>query len=152
MVPTAFVVLDALPRTPNGKIDRNALPAPDRSRVEGTTAVAPESDIERTIAGVWQDMLALDAVGVETNLFDLGANSLMMVQANSRLREALSRNVSLVEMFRFPTVRSLAEHLDGGSEQVAVAMQSSQDRGQTRKDAMQRRREARQGARPDRGR
>ena len=147
MVPTAFVLLDALPRTPNGKIDRNALPAPDRSRVEGATAVAPASDIERTIAAVWQDMLSLDAVGVETNLFDLGANSLMMVQANNRLREALDRRVSLVEMFRFPTVRSLAEHLDGGAEEEAELMKSSADRGAGRKDALARRREAR-GSRP----
>ena len=115
MVPTAFVLLDALPRTPNGKIDRNALPAPDRSRVEDAeTLVAAEGDLEETIATIWQDILSLDAVGVETNLFDLGANSLMMVRASSRLGEALGRKVSLVEMFGYPTVRSLAAHLGAG--------------------------------------
>ena len=151
MVPTSFVVLDALPRTPNGKIDRNALPAPDRSRSEGSTVAAPPaSDFERAIVSVWQDMLSLDIVGVETNLFDLGANSLMMVQATARLGEVLGRRLSLVEMFRFPTVRSLAEHLDGGQEQDSEAMKQSHERGHSRKEALQRRREARQGSRPTR--
>lgn len=156
MVPTAIVVLDALPRTPNGKIDRNALPAPDRSRTEADVAVvAPENEIEHTIAGIWRDMLALDTVGVETNLFDLGANSLMMVQASSRIGVALERPISLVEMFRFPTVRSLAGHLeggglDGGSDVEQVAMQRSQDRGQNRKDALLRRRSVRSEGRGER--
>jgi acyl carrier protein len=153
MVPTAFVVLDALPRTPNGKIDRNALPEPDRSRTEDiAVAAAPDNDFERAIVAVWQDMLSLDAVGVETNLFDLGANSLMMVRAVARLSEALGRSLSLVAMFRFPTVRALAAHLNGGEEQASAAMRQSHERGQSRKDALPRRRDLRQGARPDRKR
>jgi acyl carrier protein len=142
MVPTAFVMLDALPRTPNGKIDRNALPQPDRGRVEGSDElVPPASDIELTIATIWQDLLALDAVGVETNLFDLGANSLMMVRASSRLGEALERRVSLVEMFAHPTVRALALHLGGGSDDDrGPALSQSQDRAQARREAMRRRR------------
>ena len=151
MVPTAFVVLQALPRTPNGKIDRNALPAPDRSRTEGSVAAAPPAnDFERSIATVWQDMLSLDAVGVETNVFDLGANSLMMVQASARLSELLSRKVSLVDMFRFPTVRSLAGFLGDDGSGGPDDVQESLERGQSRKDAMQRRRDARQRPKPDR--
>ena len=151
MVPTAFVVLQALPRTPNGKIDRNALPAPDRSRTEGSVAAAPPAnDFERSIATVWQDMLSLDAVGVETNVFDLGANSLMMVQASARLSELLSRKVSLVDMFRFPTVRSLAGFLGDDGSDGPDDVQESLERGQSRKDAMQRRRDARQRPKPDR--
>ena len=148
MVPTAFVVLDALPRTPNGKIDRNALPAPDRGRVEGSEqVVAPSNDIEAAIAAVWQDMLSLDAVSVETNLFDLGANSLMMVRASTRLSEAVGRRVSLVEMFGYPSVRALAEYLgDGGSSDTAI--KQSQDRAQTRREAMQRRRDLAAAAAP----
>jgi natural product biosynthesis luciferase-like monooxygenase protein len=146
MVPTAFVLLDALPRTPNGKIDRNALPAPDRGRVEDAEVlVAPASDIEVTIATIWQDILSLDAVGVETNLFDLGANSLMMVRASSRLGEALGRKVSLVEMFGYPTVRSLAAHLGGGEGDTALSQ--SQERAEARREAMRRRQEARAGRR-----
>ena len=151
MVPSAFVVLDALPRTPNGKIDRHALPAPHRSRSEGSfVAAAPVNDFERSIAAVWQDMLSLDAVGVETNVFDLGANSLMMVQASARLSDLLGRRVSLVEMFKHPTVRQLADSLGARADETAAAVQDSQGRGQSRKDAMQRRRDARQRVRPDR--
>jgi len=73
-----------------------------------------------------------------------------MVQATARLGEVLGRRLSLVEMFRFPTVRSLAEHLDGGQEQDSEAMKQSHDRGHSRKEALQRRREARQGSRPTR--
>ncbi len=151
MVPSAFVVLDALPRTPNGKIDRNALPAPDRGRSEGEATAAPANELERAIATVWQDMLSLDAVGVETNLFDLGANSLMMVKASARLAGSLGRTVSLVDLFRYPTVRALAAHLvDAGGEADAEVLNDSQDRAQARKDAMARRRDARAGARPGR--
>jgi SAM-dependent methyltransferase/acyl carrier protein len=148
MIPTAFVILDALPRTPNGKIDRNALPAPDRGRVEGSEqVVAPSNDIEASIAEVWRDILSLDAVSVETNLFDLGANSLMMVRASTRLSEAVGRRVSLVEMFGYPSVRALAEYL-GDGDVGGTAIKQSQDRAQTRREAMQRRRESRGGRRP----
>ena len=148
MIPTAFVILDALPRTPNGKIDRNALPAPDRGRVEGSEqVVAPSNDIEAAIAEVWRDILSLDAVSVETNLFDLGANSLMMVRASTRLSEVVGRRVSLVEMFGYPSVRALAEYL-GDGDTGGTAIKQSQDRAQTRREAMQRRREARGGRRP----
>ncbi len=149
MVPTAFVLLDALPRTPNGKIDRNALPAPDRSRVEDAerarrrrraTSRSRSPRSGRTSS-------SLDAVGVETNLFDLGANSLMMVRASSRLGEALGRKVSLVEMFGYPTVRSLAAHLGGDGDGDEAALSQSQDRAEARREAMRRRQGARAGRR-----
>jgi len=144
MVPSAFVVLEAMPRTPNGKIDRAKLPAPDRKRTEAaSTYAAPKSDAERQIASVWQDMLNLEAVGVDHNFFDLGANSLMMVQASARLSSVLGKNVSLVDLFRFPTVRSLATFVDGAGAADTAAMKQSQDRAQARKDAMQRRRDVR---------
>jgi natural product biosynthesis luciferase-like monooxygenase protein len=146
MMPTAFVVLEALPRTPNGKIDRNALPAPDRSRIEDAAElVEPEGDIEVTIAAIWQDILSLDAVGVETNLFHLGANSLMMVRASSRLGDALGRRVSVVEMFAYPTVRALAGHLGNGDDDATI--QRSQDRAEARRQAMRRRGGTRPGRR-----
>ena len=148
MVPTAFVILESLPRTPNGKIDRNALPAPDRGRSEGSILVeAPSNDFERSIASVWQHMLSLDAVGVESNLFELGVNSLMMVQAASRLGEVLGQSVSVVEMFRYPTVRSLADHLAGDEQEHDASLQGSRDRGQSRRDAVRRRRDSRKAPR-----
>jgi SAM-dependent methyltransferase/acyl carrier protein len=149
MIPSAFVSLDAYPLTPNGKVDRKALPAPDRARREAATEyTAPTNDLEQVIATVWQDMLSIDRVGADQNFFDLGANSLMMVQVNGRLRSALGRSVSLVDMFRFPTVRALAAHLGDGAKPADEALvNESADRAQTRRDAMARRRDARQAQR-----
>ena len=139
MVPSAFVLLEALPLTPNGKIDRNALPAPDRARSESTTHEPPKNDLEREIISVLKELLGADEVGVDDNFFDVGANSLLMVQASVRLRTALGRNVPLVRMFQFPTARALASSL-GVSDADAGAVKRSQDRAQVRRDAIQRQR------------
>jgi natural product biosynthesis luciferase-like monooxygenase protein len=148
MIPSAFVVLDALPLTANGKVNRKALPVPDRDRQEAATEyVAPASDLERTIGEVWQQLLGLAQVSTQDNLFDLGANSLLMVQANGRLKTALGRELSLVEMFRFPSIATLAAHLaiaptadDPRAESRSEATDRGQDRGQQRREAMLRRR------------
>ena len=153
MVPSAFVVLDALPLTPNGKVDRKALPAPDRQqRASAEVYAPPSSDIERAMLGVWQDMLSLEQIGTRDNLFDLGANSFLMVQANGRLRAVLGKAVSLVDMFRFPTIGALSAHLGGGSgggpdAGEDASAQEGQQRAAARKDAMQKRRDLRQRAR-----
>ncbi len=144
MVPSTFVLLDALPLTPNGKINRKALPAPERTRQgSAATYTTPQNEVERVIASIWGELLNLDQVGTHDNFFDLGGNSLLMVQANGKLRRALETTVSLVDMFRFPTVSLLAKHLSQGSDEKA-ALQQSQDRAQVRKDAMVRRRQVRQ--------
>jgi natural product biosynthesis luciferase-like monooxygenase protein len=154
MVPGAFVILDALPLTPNGKIDRQSLPEPDRARVEVAAAyTAPASELERIIADTWGELLGLDRVGTTDTFFDLGANSLLMVQAHAALREKLQRPLSLVDLFHFPTVgalaASLAASLEGGAPESS-ALVESQARAQTRVDAMQRRRQGRLAARtPD---
>jgi natural product biosynthesis luciferase-like monooxygenase protein len=148
MVPSAYVLLEALPLTPNGKIDRAALPAPERVRTESASHTPPGNDIERHIVGVLKELISLDDVGIDDNFFDLGANSLLMVQVSVRLRTLLGRSVPLVRMFQFPTARSLASSLgaaEGGSP-ADEAVKQSQDRAQVRRDAMQRMRELR-GAR-----
>lgn len=139
MVPNAIIVMDSMPRTPNGKLDRKALPAPDE-RVVSVEAefTAPESELEKTIAQVWRDLLGIARVGMLENFFDLGANSLLMMQANMRLRQKLGRELSLVELFRFPTVRTLAEHLSGHQDAQKTLNQSAQ-RGHARRDALRRR-------------
>jgi amino acid adenylation domain-containing protein len=112
MLPAAFVVLDALPRTPSGKLDQRALPAPDGQRPQLAAAYTPPRDaIERTITAIWQDVLKLDQVGVHDHFFDLGGHSLLMVQVHSRLRELLGRELALVDLFRHPTISALARHL-----------------------------------------
>jgi natural product biosynthesis luciferase-like monooxygenase protein len=150
MLPGAFVVLDALPLTPNGKVDRKALPEPDRQRQEAATPyVAPGDDIERLIAETWQELLALERVSTHDNFFDLGANSLLMVQAHSALKQKLGRPLSLVDLFRFPTVHALATHLSRtGEPEDSAVLQATEARAQARADALNRRRQTRQAGRP----
>jgi amino acid adenylation domain-containing protein len=119
MVPAAFVFLPALPLSPNGKVDARALPAPERVRPELEAAyAAPKSELERIIATVWQEELKVETVGIHDNFFDLGGHSLLLARVHSRLREALDRDLSLVELFKNPTVSSLAAAL---SAQPAAA-------------------------------
>jgi acyl carrier protein len=120
MLPSAFVVLDALPLLPNGKINRGALPPPPEG-LEGESAgeadAAPRDELERTIADAWREVLGGAEVGIRANFFsDLGGHSLLAVQAVLKLRERLGPQVSFVDMFQFPTVSALAEHWRGGAD------------------------------------
>jgi hypothetical protein len=141
MVPSAWVVMDALPITPNGKIDRRALPAPERPQSAGTTREPPKNDIERSIVGVLRELLGGGDIGVDDNFFDLGANSLMMVQASVRLRSVLGRPVPLVHMFQHPTARLLAAALGEPDKTTDASVKQSQNRARMRTDAMQKRRD-----------
>ena len=117
MVPAALVFLDELPRTVNGKLDAARLPAPAHTRPELAAAyAAPRSELERSIAAVWSAALKLESVGLDDNFFDLGGHSLLMAKVHARLGEALGRMVSLIELFQYPTVGSLARHLARGTE------------------------------------
>lgn len=126
MVPGTVVALDRLPRGERGKTDRRALPAP--APATGTPGGArpgdrPGTELGRTLATIWRDVLGLDHVGADDNFFDLGGHSLLMVRVQSRLAEALGRDVPVVDLFRYPTVRSLARHLadgDGGHPRPAA--------------------------------
>jgi amino acid adenylation domain-containing protein len=118
MIPASFVMLEGLPLTANGKLDRKALPAPDCARPDLRVSYrAPETELELTIARVWQDMLKLDKVGVHDNFFDLGANSLMVVQVSSLLKDEIRREISVVDLFKYPSIKALAEHLNRKPDQ-----------------------------------
>ncbi|MBE9080748.1 hypothetical protein IQ278_01035 [Tolypothrix sp. LEGE 11397] len=121
MLPSSFVLLEAMPLTPNGKVDRRALPAPEigRSQIE-TAYVKPQNEIENIIARVWQDTLQIDKVGIHDNFFDLGGHSLLMAQVSQKLLEALEQKISIVQLFQFPTIHSLAEHLSPSLNQGQV--------------------------------
>ncbi len=114
MVPSDFLAVPALPLTPGGKVDRRALPEPAGTRPEAPGYVEPGTALERTIAGIFGDLLRVDRVGLNDNFFELGGHSLLVVRAHQRLREALGREIPVVDLFRFPTVARLARHL--GSE------------------------------------
>ncbi|MDF5729367.1 MAG: amino acid adenylation domain-containing protein, partial [Rhizonema sp. PD38] len=111
MVPSVFMMLKALPLTPNGKIDRLSLPAPDQARPElEETFVAPSTEIEQTIATIWQEMLQVEKVGLNDNFFELGGHSLLLVQVHSKLREVLNQEVSITDLFKHPTISLLTKY------------------------------------------
>jgi amino acid adenylation domain-containing protein len=113
MVPAAFVMLEALPLTPNGKVDRKALPAPDTARPELEAVYQPpQTEVEQTIADIWQKLLQLEDVGIHDNFFELGGHSLLLVQVHSKLREAFKRDLSVLDLFRYPTINSLANYFN----------------------------------------
>ncbi|MGB8508242.1 MAG: amino acid adenylation domain-containing protein, partial [Pyrinomonadaceae bacterium] len=112
MIPTAFVMLEQMPLTPNGKVDRKALPAPDASRAGSDDAyVAPRSPVEEMLVQIWSDVLRLKRVGVHDNFFALGGHSLLGMQTVSRVRETLQVEAPLRSLFLSPTVAEFAEQL-----------------------------------------
>jgi hypothetical protein len=113
MLPSAMMVLDRLPLNPNGKVDRKNLPLPEiQSSRKETGYRAPTSEIEQTIAAVWQEVLGHPKVGIHDNFYDLGGNSLLMVRVHTKLRKILKRDLSIMEMFfQYPTIHALAEFL-----------------------------------------
>jgi len=142
MVPAHYIALDAFPLTPNRKVDRKALPAPDKSRTVATAeVVAPTNAIEETIIGIWMDVLGIASAGIDDNFFDLGGHSLLAVKAHRRLTEAFTRPIAITDLFRYPTVRALAAFL--GADAGADAVQKAEDRAETRREMMARRRQAR---------
>ncbi|MEH2268244.1 MAG: amino acid adenylation domain-containing protein [Nostoc sp.] len=110
MLPTAFVILESLPLTPNGKVDRRALPDPDLHQ-ELSDYVMPNTELERIIAGIWQKALAVEKVGIYNNFFELGGHSLLLVKINQQLQEELGLELSIVDMFNYPTIQSLSQYL-----------------------------------------
>jgi amino acid adenylation domain-containing protein len=113
MVPSTFVILEALPLSTNGKIDRKALPAPGPGQLEPVVEyVAPRNPLEESLARVWTEVLEVERVGVHDNFFDLGGHSLQSVQLVARLTAALNRPVSVKMVFQAPTVAAMADALE----------------------------------------
>ncbi|RIV54755.1 non-ribosomal peptide synthetase [Burkholderia pseudomallei] len=111
MVPRAIVRVDAMPLLPNGKLNRRALPAPPRAEVAAGERKAPRTPLHRLLAACWADVLRRDAVGIDENFFELGGDSLLGAQLLSRVKRDLELDARLGDLFRHPTVESLAEHL-----------------------------------------
>ena len=112
MVPSAFIVMEALPRTISGKIDRNALPVPGRTRAGMVEYVEPSTHVEKVVAGIWTEVFGIDQVGINDNFFQLGGHSLRATQILSRVRAALNVEVPLRNLFETPTVAGLAALID----------------------------------------
>jgi amino acid adenylation domain-containing protein len=111
-VPASVILVPALPLTPNGKVDAAALPR-GPLRVNGGSPGELSSGTERVIAGVWREVLGLVRIGPHDNFFDVGGHSLTLVAVHAKLTRVLSRPVSVVDLFQYPSIRALAGHLDG---------------------------------------
>ncbi len=153
MVPTTFVKLEAFPLTTSGKIDRKALPVPVRKEASSAERALPQTQLERDLAAIWQQVLGVEKVGIHDNFFDLGGHSLLMAQAHSRLQELLGREVPIVELFQYPTISLLAQHLSQASGEdttgakTSTAVQQGKERAQQQREAL-RRQQARLTRRP----
>jgi amino acid adenylation domain-containing protein len=111
MVPSAFVILEAMPLNRNGKIDRRALPAPAGRRQLGTSYVAARSPVEQQLVAIWSEVLRIEQIGIHDNFFELGGHSLLATQVISRIRDALQADLPLRALFEAPTVAGLTEVL-----------------------------------------
>jgi natural product biosynthesis luciferase-like monooxygenase protein len=155
MVPAHVVRLDAFPLTPNGKVDRKALPAPRAAAPAAPKAIVPlEGGVEATIAAVWARVLGVPQVGRSDNFFTLGGHSLLAVQAHREMKVALnSDRIAITDIFRFPVVSALADHIaklvPGATAQPAAAVApppqaAATEAADSRMDAMARRRAMRE--------
>ena len=119
MLPSRFVLLEALPLTPNGKVNRNLLPTLQQGRDNlETNFVAPRNQIEEVIAGIWQELLSVQKIGIYDNFFDLGGHSLLATQVIYKMREALQTELPLRSLFDSPTVAAIAERIANTQEQI----------------------------------
>ncbi|WP_171208265.1 MULTISPECIES: MupA/Atu3671 family FMN-dependent luciferase-like monooxygenase [unclassified Ruegeria] len=130
MVPSQFMVMADFPLTPNGKIDRKALPKPVLEQVEDGASAATE--FEAGIAEIWAEALDVPSVPVTVNFFDLGGHSLLVVQLRRRLKDKLGLDVAVTDIFRFPTVRGLAEHLGQSGTDTGNQPSKAASRGAAR--------------------
>jgi amino acid adenylation domain-containing protein/non-ribosomal peptide synthase protein (TIGR01720 family) len=148
MVPTAFIFLDTFPLTPNGKVDRRALPAPETA--PEAAYIPPRGPMEQTLATLWREVLGLERIGREDNFFDLGGHSLLLVRLRDRLQETLGREVPMLDMFQYTTLQTMAAHLAAPaiSEALSTAAETADtvqagelQKGRDRREQMRRRRE-----------
>ena len=145
MVPSRVNVLPTLPLTPNGKLDRRALATSGSAPPSPQMVHAiPQGSLEATIAAVWSEVLDLAQIDPTASFFDLGGHSLLAAQVLYVLRRRLGRELTITDVFRFPTVRALAQHLATGDD--ATAVRSSRDRAAARRDILARRRLAREAS------
>ncbi|HEU5132997.1 MAG TPA: condensation domain-containing protein, partial [Pyrinomonadaceae bacterium] len=113
MIPSVFMLMTDLPLDPNGKVDKRALPAPERAQPElEATFVSPRTPTEELLAGIWTEVLGLEQIGIHDNFFELGGHSLLATQVVSRIRNLFQAEISLRVLFQNPTIAALAAEID----------------------------------------
>jgi amino acid adenylation domain-containing protein len=147
MVPSAFTFLERLPLTVNGKLDVKALPVPDRAVPAAGAGFAGGTALERSIAGIWREVLQCGEPGLDDNFFDVGGTSIHVAEVHSRLQKLLERQFSITELFAHSTVRKLAAHFTAG---VAPGSSGASDAARLRAQRQREALSARRNVRPDR--
>ena len=133
MVPATYMLLNNLPLTSNGKVDRRSLPIPSYLSVKkGTYYVMPQTEAEQLIAKVWQEVLQVERIGIYDNFFDIGGDSLLLVKTQVKFQTILGRDLPLVEMIKCPTIESFAKYLSQNTN-TQTAAKKGQDRAKSRK-------------------
>ena len=146
MVPTAFVVLDAMPVTPSGKLDRRLLPEPEDVSPISQEDETPQNELERSVFAVWQEVLQKDSLGLNDNFFDLGGHSLLLARVHSKLQSQVDRQLSMTDLFQYPTIRSLATYL--GHDRIdGTFLDRARGRARDQREAAERRNQAFRGQR-----
>jgi hypothetical protein len=122
MVPSIFIALEEIPLTPNGKVDRKRLPKPEASiRETSTPMTSPRNRVEEQLVQIWSEILGVNRVGVRDNFFDLGGHSLLLIRVHARLRHELDPDVAVIDLFRYPTIESMASWLNRRSQSLTIA-------------------------------
>lgn len=145
MLPSAFVLLESMPLTVNGKLDRQKLPAPSRERPQLEQAyISPQTDLELLLAGILSDLLKIDRIGIDDNFFDLGGTSISILQVAVRVQKELGIQLPTVKLFQYSTIGSLAKYLDS-NQNSQPSSDKLQNRAQRQQAARTRRRNHQQG-------
>lgn len=136
MVPSTFMKLKEFPLTQNGKIDRKSFPDPFfKQNMTRSNIVKPKNEIERTIAEAWRKVLNINQVSVNDNFFEIGGHSLMMVKLHALLEQSLKKELSVVELFQYPTIASQAKFLSKGNNDEQV-LKSTEERASRQRARM----------------
>ncbi|MCY1022908.1 non-ribosomal peptide synthetase [Pyxidicoccus sp. MSG2] len=139
MLPRHVLLMEELPLTLTGKVNRQALPAPESVATQASASyVEPRNDLERRIAAIFAEVLKVERVGINDHFFDLGGHSLLLVQAHNRITKALGAQFSMLDLFRHPTVASLVTFLDAGGEKPKERAEDVDEAARRRVEAMKR--------------
>jgi amino acid adenylation domain-containing protein len=138
MIPSHFIALEAFPLLPNGKINRRVLPMPTAQPLQPT--LLPQTALEQLIATLWQQALQIDTIGLHDNFFDIGGHSLLMVRVLSQLTDHLGKELTLMDLFRYPTIHALSQYLGETPSDPTAAPEITAQEQRERGKAHQRKR------------
>ncbi|AEY66940.1 non-ribosomal peptide synthetase [Clostridium sp. BNL1100] len=113
MIPSYFVKLDSFPMTPNNKIDRKALPIPEKTtQGANSDTIQPSNEVQKTVSDVWKEVLGRETIGINENFFDLGGHSLLLAKVRSKISKTMNIDLQVMDLFKYPTVNTLSEYLE----------------------------------------